>query len=277
MRKSNNFELNLVEGNDIVNPLVQDVPNYEKIDTVMKENRDLSVSGATELKTGTVHTITRENPSSPMFRFVATSKFTSGETFTVDGMQVTALLPNGETLSTGAYVIGANVLCCLTGTTLTIMCGVGGEYVAYDSNRLGGKEASEYATYEDVEEANEVAQSAQTVAASAVAKLPTFKNFRQPTNDHMVFKTDSGLQLLGGSSHTKYWSYDEPNACYTTTITFEEPFLNNNLLPMVTIEFPGGMPNACVQRITSTSIKIGCSHCLEGLWVKWLVIGTRAN
>ena len=166
MRKSTNFDLNLVEGNDIVNPLVQDVPNYEKIDLIMKQNRDQSVSNATELKTGNVHAITREHGDSCMFRFVATSKYTSGETFTVDGMQVTALLPNGTTLPTGAYVIGANVLCCLTGTTLTIMCGVGGEYVAYDSERLGGKGANEYATQADVNNVGAVAQSAKDVADS---------------------------------------------------------------------------------------------------------------
>ena len=191
MRKSNNFDLNLVEGNDIVNPLVQDVPNYEKIDLIMKQNRDQSVSNATELKTGNVHAITREHGDSCMFRFVATSKYTSGETFTVDGMQVTALLPNGTTLPTGAYVIGANVLCCLTGTTLTVMCGVGGEYVAYDSERLGGKMSNEYATKKDVESANTVAQSAKDVADSLVPLID------QNTKVSYVKHNDGRIEYFG--------------------------------------------------------------------------------
>ena len=35
MRESEHFNLNLVEGTDIVNPLVTDVPKYEGIDEQM--------------------------------------------------------------------------------------------------------------------------------------------------------------------------------------------------------------------------------------------------
>ena len=73
MRKTTNYELNLVEGSDIVNPLVQDVPNYERIDGEMFKNASNGVPLATELLSGTVHALTRENPNASMFRFVATS------------------------------------------------------------------------------------------------------------------------------------------------------------------------------------------------------------
>lgn len=171
MRKSTNFELSLVEGSDIVNPLVQDVPNYQKIDTVMKENRDLSVSDATELKTGKVHAITRNCPDSSMFRFVATSNYESGETFTVDGKQVTALITSGETLPSGAYKIGANVLCCLTGTMLTVFCGYGTEFVSYDSERLGGELPDYYASALSVANASAIAQSANALTLKIQEQL----------------------------------------------------------------------------------------------------------
>ena len=164
MRYSENFGLNLVEGSDVVNPLVHDVANYEKIDEIMKANESASISKATELLTGTVHAITRDKQGSPMFRFVATSVYTTGDTFTVDGNQVTALTTTGEPLTSGAYIIGSNVLCCLTGTLLTLFVGVGGQFKAYDSSRLGGKEAREYATSTQVANAINIAQAAQNVA-----------------------------------------------------------------------------------------------------------------
>ena len=46
MRKSEYYELNLVEGTDVVNPLVQDVPNYERIDDTIvsiNERTDIAI------------------------------------------------------------------------------------------------------------------------------------------------------------------------------------------------------------------------------------------
>ena len=113
MRESEHFNLNLVEGTDIVNPLVTDVPNYESIDEQMFKNQNAGVQNATELKSGTVHAITRLVPDAQMITFTATSNFTAGDTFTVDGIQVSALTVSGEQLPTGAYVINSQVLCVL--------------------------------------------------------------------------------------------------------------------------------------------------------------------
>lgn len=114
------YNLNIVEGTDIVNPLIVDNPNYEKIDEVMHGNAVSGVTLATEIANATVHAITRENSECAVIRFIATSEWKAGDTVTVDGVPVTALLPSGETLPNGAYVINANVLCILTGTNLTI-------------------------------------------------------------------------------------------------------------------------------------------------------------
>ena len=123
MTNTTYYNLNIVEGTDIVNPLTVDNPNYEKIDEEMHNNAVAGVTLATEIANATVHAITRENSDCSVIRFIATSRWKAGDTATVDGVPVTALLPNGETLPDGAYVINANVLCILTGTNLTVYVG----------------------------------------------------------------------------------------------------------------------------------------------------------
>lgn len=176
MRKSTNFNLNLVEGSDLVNPLVQDVPNYEKIDEQMYANQCNSIGIATELKSGTVHAITRTIPNAPMFRFKATSNFTAGDTFTVDGIQVSALTPSGETLASGCYVIGIEVLCVLRETLLTIYVSGGTVTTAQDSEKLGGQLPEYYGTAEDVSEAISTAQSANQLTLTLQQSVENISN-----------------------------------------------------------------------------------------------------
>lgn len=145
MTNTTYYDLNIVEGTDIVNPLIVDNPNYEKIDETMHNNAVSGVTLATEIANATVHAITRENSECAVIRFIATSEWKAGDTATVDGVPVTALLPSGETLPDGAYVINANVLCILTGTNLTI-----------------------YAERKKVENANDIAYNDTTVGAELV-------------------------------------------------------------------------------------------------------------
>lgn len=120
MNTSTYYNLKLVEGTDIVNPLTTDVPNYETIDEQMHNNSIAGVTLATEVANGKVHALIRENNECAVIRFVATSNWTFGDTITVDGIPVVAVLPSGEALDEGAYVVNANVLCILTGTNLTV-------------------------------------------------------------------------------------------------------------------------------------------------------------
>lgn len=142
MTNTTYYNLNIVEGTDIVNPLIVDNPNYEKIDEVMHGNAVSGVTLATEIANATVHAITRENSECAVIRFIATSEWKAGDTITVDGVPVTALLPSGETLPDGAYVINANVLCILTGTNITV-----------------------YAERKKTDSANEIAYNGTTVSA----------------------------------------------------------------------------------------------------------------
>ena len=96
------YNLNIVEGTDIVNPLTVDNPNYEKIDETMHNNAVYGVTLATEIANATVHALNRENSECAVIRFIATSNWRSGDTMTVDGVPVTVLLPSGETLPDGA-------------------------------------------------------------------------------------------------------------------------------------------------------------------------------
>ena len=162
MRNSEHFNLFLAEGSDIVNPLVQDVQNYEAIDGQMFKNQNAGVQNATELKNGTVHAITRNIPDAQFITFTATSNYTAGETFTVDGVQVSALTVGGETLPTGAYVINSQVLCVLKGTLLTFY-GVGTE-VADNSLALNGHPDTYFGTKEEVDNAIDTANAANVLA-----------------------------------------------------------------------------------------------------------------
>lgn len=120
MQYSTNYNLNLVEGTDIVNPLVNDKPNYQRIDSAMKSNKDSSIDSASHTKAGTVHAIVRSNRDAATFKFVASAPYVAGDTFTVDGNSVTGINTAGEGLGTNDFVIGASVLCVLNSGTLTL-------------------------------------------------------------------------------------------------------------------------------------------------------------
>ena len=146
-RQTTNYSFNISEGTDLVNPLTDIFPNFDEIDTDLKDVSDSAVGTATELLTGTVHALTRSDSDRNVFTFTATSNFEAGETFTLDGVQVTALTPDGQTLSTGCYIIGSEVLVAVKGTLMTV-------YVnpskALDSDKLDGHDSTYYATASDV-------------------------------------------------------------------------------------------------------------------------------
>ena len=190
MRNSEHFNLFLAEGSDIVNPLVQDVQNYENIDAQMFKNQNGGVQNATELKNGTVHAITRNVPDAQFITFTATSNYKAGETFTVDSVQVSALTVGGETLPTGAYVINSQVLCVLKGTLLTFY-GVGTE-VADNSLALNGHPDTYFGTKEEVDNAINTANAAKELVDNV--------------NNSLKLKTISvnNVNYANGSSFYKY-------------------------------------------------------------------------
>lgn len=145
MQTTTNYGLKTYEGTDLFNPLVVENPNAETIDTVVKAISDKAVGNATELKTGTVHALSRlnEDADRDVFTFRATSAFTAGDTFTLDGEQVSALTVAGEQLSTNCFIIGSTVLVAKRDTLLTFFVA---ETTAKDAEKLGGELPSYYAT-----------------------------------------------------------------------------------------------------------------------------------
>lgn len=165
MNTTTNYGLKLYEGTDLFNPLTVENVNTGDIDTALKAVSDHAVGTATELTTGTVHALTRADTDRDVFRFVATSNFTAGDTFTLDGTQVSALTPDGQPLATGSYVIGSTVLCALHDTLITV-------YVnpakAKDADMLDGHDSSYYATDSDLDTVAGTIQAVSDKVGTAV-------------------------------------------------------------------------------------------------------------
>lgn len=151
MKSTSNYGYKQYEGSDIFNPLTVEAQNIQSIDEDMADNRNSGVQVATEVKSGTVHAITRTIQSAAMFRFVATSDWTTGDTCTVDGTQVSTLMCTGEALKTGAWKINSNVLCVLNGTLLTVFTTTptDGGSTDIDATTLEGHPASYFMTAAD--------------------------------------------------------------------------------------------------------------------------------
>lgn len=200
MQTTTNYELKVYEGSDLFNPLTVENVNTETIDEVVKAISNKSVGTATELKTGTVHALTRvgENVDRNIFTFQATSAFTAGDTFTLDGAQVSALTVSGEQLSTGCYIIGSTVLVAKRDTLLTFFVA---ETTAKDAEKLGGELPRYYAT------ANELADIADYVTAlqdkvGTATLTTTAQNCSEAINEIHAIQESSSIISAQGSSMT---------------------------------------------------------------------------
>lgn len=136
-----NFGFNIPASTDIVNLLTQCYPNFTLADTAMQAIKEQGISQATESKSGTVHNIVRVDSDCSVLWFTATSNFTVGDTFTVDGSPVTAVKVSGAGLETGDFVINSNVPCIVKGSVLTVLAGGAGtptaQDVSYDNTGSG--------------------------------------------------------------------------------------------------------------------------------------------
>lgn len=151
MNQSTNYNFNLPEGTDLVNLLTQLIPNWSDLDTILKGVENQAFTNCTEVTTLGVHAISRTNSEGKILKWVATSNFTAGETFTVDGNVVAASTPAGATLATGAYVTGSIVIAALNSDESAMTIFVSGTNVATDSERLGGELPSYYAKDSDMD------------------------------------------------------------------------------------------------------------------------------
>lgn len=202
MLQTTNYGLKQYEENDLMNPFIVDNANMATIDGAMKANSDAAISTATELKTGTVHAITRTNGDAAVFRFTATSNYESGDTFTVDNVQVTALLTDGTPLGTGCYNIGAEVLCSLSGTRLTVFVQRGSVAIATDSERLGGELPAYYAKDSDMQRAEQDIELAMGAARTANDNIDEMYQFISSADEAFVTASVSTGTLNTGTTST---------------------------------------------------------------------------
>lgn len=136
MNYTTNFNLNKPEGTDLYNHLTIDNPNMDIIDGAMQANKLASIGAATELVSGTVHAITRSDSNQNIFKFKATGDFHEGDTFTVDGISVSAYTTAGQQLLEEAYVLSAEVICMLDGNNLWVLTNKvpDASEIVYDNN-----------------------------------------------------------------------------------------------------------------------------------------------
>lgn len=239
MLQSTHYELKLVEGSDIVNPLVIDRPNYEVIDGVMYENESKSIGSATELKSGTIHALTRSKGNQRFFCFTATSNYEAGDTFTVDSVPVTALLPNGTALPDGAYVINGTVFCSLIGTLLTVY--TGGAAIADDSLRLGGELPEYYAKASDLTSVSNTASSAQTMAvnnSNAIIDINTNLAHALPNREADITISGATYTTFGAQLEQLSRVMDFSKITVFSTLKIEDYVLSNARISM-----SGGTPS----------------------------------
>ena len=146
MTYTTNYNLMLVEGTDVVNPLTQLNPNISDIDSQMKSNADATVARATCTKTGTNHAVTTVNSDAAMQRFTATGNWETGDTMTIDGVSVSVYLPDGTAPQTGCFVINSEVIIAINGTRVTLYAAPAlsqqASDISYD-NTLSGLAASD--------------------------------------------------------------------------------------------------------------------------------------
>lgn len=199
-----NYNLIIPEGDDLFAPLNVEAPNFRSIDSNMWDNRLAGIQAATELISGSVHAITRDTPDAPMFRYTATGGVNSGDTFTVDGIAVQAVLPNGMAIEAGAYIEGCEVLAAVVGSKMTLYIGAG----SGDADTLEGHPASYFGTAQRTEEVAALAQAANTTANAANQTAQDAQN------------TANEALSLGGMKATVVWTNPDPTQEVPTSSTF---------------------------------------------------------
>ena len=142
MTNTTNFNFSIPDGTDNVNLLTQNYPNWTSLDAILKAVKDTGITTATATKTGTNFAIVRNDADCKNFEFVATANYVAADTFTVDGVPVTATAVDGTALVSGAFVINQTVVAVLNGTVMTVLVGGGisslpASDVTYDNTGSG--------------------------------------------------------------------------------------------------------------------------------------------
>lgn len=135
-----NYGFNIPTGTDAVNLLTQNYPNFTSLDSILKTIELTGITTATCTKVGTVFQLVRTNSAINVIRFVATGNYAAGDTFTIDGVAVTATAVDGSSIPGGAFVINQSVMAILNGSVLTVLVSSGASTasgITYDNTGSG--------------------------------------------------------------------------------------------------------------------------------------------
>lgn len=120
MPQTTNFNLPYPEGSEIYNPLITEPVAMPIIDGQMRENQLAGLQEASHVKQGSNHAITLSVSGSTRFVFIASDDYVTGDTFTVDGQDVTVRIPSGEAPKSDCFKINSAVVCILDSGILTL-------------------------------------------------------------------------------------------------------------------------------------------------------------
>lgn len=175
MTTTTNFGFNIPDGTDNVNLLTQNYPNWTLLDAILKAIKDTGVTTATATKTSTNFAVVRNDTDCNFFRFVATANYVAGDTFTVDGVPVTATSAAGTALPSGAFVINQSVIAIVNSGVLTVL--VGGGLSSVDASDVDYDNAVSGLAATDVQAAiDELKADIPVVPASYPASDITYDN-----------------------------------------------------------------------------------------------------
>lgn len=169
MTNTTNFNFLIPDGSDNVNLLTQNYPNWTSLDAILKGIKDTGVTTATATKTGTNFAVVRNDTDCNFFRFVATANYVAGDTFTVDGVPVTATSAAGTALPSGAFVINQSVIAIVNSGVLTVL--VGGGLSSVDAGDVDYDNTGSGLTATDVQAAIDEIVAALSAVESDVSDL----------------------------------------------------------------------------------------------------------
>lgn len=195
-----NFGFNIAEGTDTVNLLTQCYPNFTSLDSILQGVKETGITTSVATKTGTNFAVVRTDTDCNVFRFVATANYAAGDTFTVDGVAVTATTPAGTALPAGAFVINQSVLAILNSSVLTVFAGgaagnIDASDVDYD-NTASGLTATD--VQDAIDEVNAKVSTELTASLTAGATSVTFTDAAiTATAKLMLFFDDVFIPFTG--------------------------------------------------------------------------------
>lgn len=263
------YEFNKPIGTDLVNPLIDTIPNWDIADSALHGLSVNSIGTALEVITGTVHALTRVNQTDAKFiQFIASGDYDAGDTFTLDGIALTAVYPDGTSLVTDAYATGATVLIGLNAdnSAATFYLSKSGG-TAPDSERLGGELPVYYASKSYADGIKTTADS----AASEIAKKALVNVYYDSVSGKLYRVLSDGSQ---GGEITVNRELDFPNKVEITTSSYTtskagalmgslnqgKTILIDDVVIFTTMNQTGGGVCVSLQNIPSgRSIKLGSS------------------